>query len=557
MPKLDLFRRFEIDQEAISREVEDALGTRVPEEMEKLYTESIKSFEVGSILKGRVLAITPTEVIVDGGYKSEGAVPSEEFEDLSEVKVGDEIEVLLEAVEADSGLIRLSKRKADRIRGWERIVTQYKEGDVVKGRVMRKIKGGLLVDLGIPVFLPASQIDIKLPVDIGEYIGKEVTCKILKIDETRQNIVVSRRKLLEEGREKQKQQLLSEIQVGELRKGIVKNIADFGAFVDLGGLDGLLHITDMSWGRINHPSELLSIGQEVEVKILDVDKEKEKIALGLKQKLESPWTKVEGKYPPGTKTTGQVVNIMPYGAFVKLEDGIEGLVHISEMSWTRRVNQPTEMVSIGDTVEVVVLKVNKEKQEISLSMKQVEANPWDVIEEKYAPGTKVKGKVRNLTSYGVFVEIEEGIDGLLHISDVSWSKKVTHPSEVFKKGETIEAVVLSVDKEKKRVALGTKQLVEDPWEKKVSEKYGVGDVVKGRVTKLTNFGAFVELESGVEGLLHISELAEKKVSDPKDIVSEGQEVEVKIIKLDVGQRKLGLSLRQATNRGALQEAEKA
>ena len=557
MPKLDLFRRFEIDQEAISREVEDALGTRVPEEMEKLYTESIKSFEVGSILKGRVLAITPTEVIVDGGYKSEGAVPSEEFEDLSEVKIGDEIEVLLEAVEADSGLIRLSKRKADRIRGWERIVTQYKEGDVVKGRVMRKIKGGLLVDLGIPVFLPASQIDIKLPGDIGEYIGKEVTCKILKIDETRQNIVVSRRKLLEEGREKQKQQLLSEIQVGELRKGIVKNIADFGAFVDLGGLDGLLHITDMSWGRINHPSELLSIGQEVEVKILDVDKEKEKIALGLKQKLESPWTKVEGKYPPGTKTTGQVVNIMPYGAFVKLEDGIEGLVHISEMSWTRRVNQPTEMVSIGDTVEVVVLKVNKEKQEISLSMKQVEANPWDVIEEKYAPGTKVKGKVRNLTSYGVFVEIEEGIDGLLHISDVSWSKKVTHPSEVFKKGETIEAVVLSVDKEKKRVALGTKQLVEDPWEKKVSEKYGVGDVVKGKVTKLTNFGAFVELESGVEGLLHISELAEKKVSDPKDIVSEGQEVEVKIIKLDVGQRKLGLSLRQATNRGALQEAEKA
>src|SRR3989338_3017572 len=557
MPKLDLFRRFEIDQEAISREVEDALGPRVPEEMEKLYTDSIKSFEVGSILKGRVLAITPTEIIVDGGYKSEGAVPAEEFEDLSEVKIGDEIEVLLEAVEADSGLIRLSKRKADRIRGWERIVTKYKEGDVVKGRVMRKIKGGLLVDLGIPVFLPASQIDIKLPGDIGEYIGKEVTCKILKIDEARQNIVVSRRKLLEEGREKQKQQLLSEIQVGELRKGIVKNIADFGAFVDLGGLDGLLHITDMSWGRINHPSELLSIGQEVEVKILDVDKEKEKIALGLKQKLESPWTKVEGKYPPGTKTTGQVVNIMPYGAFVKLEDGIEGLVHISEMSWTRRVNQPTEMVSIGDTVEVVVLKVNKEKQEISLSMKQVEANPWDVIEEKYAPGTKVKGKVRNLTSYGVFVEIEEGIDGLLHISDVSWSKKVTHPSEVFKKGETIEAVVLSVDKEKKRVALGTKQLVEDPWEKKVSEKYGVGDVVKGKVTKLTNFGAFVELESGVEGLLHISELAEKKVSDPKDIVSEGQEVEVKIIKLDVGQRKLGLSLRQATNRGALQEAEKA
>ncbi|HHT9152612.1 MAG TPA: 30S ribosomal protein S1 [Candidatus Hypogeohydataceae bacterium YC40] len=557
MPRTDVLRKFEINKEEITREVEQALGTKMPEEIEKLHTESIKSFEVGSILKGRVLAVTPTEIIVDGGYKSEGTVPAEEFEDPSEIRVGDEIEVLLEAVEDDSGLIRLSKRKADRIRGWERLVSQYKEGDVVRGRVIRKIKGGLLVDLGIPVFLPASQIDVKPPGDIGEYIGKEVTCKILKIDESRQNIVVSRRKLLEEEREKQKQQLLAEIKVGEVRKGIVKNIADFGAFIDLGGLDGLLHITDMSWGRINHPSELLKIGQETEVKVLDVDKEKEKIALGLKQKMESPWEKIEEKYPQGTRTTGQVVNIMPYGAFVKLEDGIEGLVHISEMSWTRRVNQPSEMVSIGDTVEVVILKVNKEKQEISLSMKQVEANPWDVIEEKYPPGTKVKGKIRNLTSYGVFVEIEEGIDGLLHISDISWSKKVTHPSEVFKKGETIEAVVLSVDKEKKRLALGTKQLLEDPWEKGVAAKYNVGDIVKGRVTKLTNFGAFVELEAGVEGLLHISELADKKVADPKDIVSEGQELEVKIIKLDVVQRKLGLSLKQAPNRGTLQEVEKA
>jgi small subunit ribosomal protein S1 len=558
MPRIDLFRKFEIDQEAINREVDEALGQKMPEEIERLCTESIKSFEVGSILKGRVLAVTPTEIIVDGGYKSEGIVPAEEFEgQVSEVKVGDEIEVLLEGVEDDSGLIRLSKRKADRIRSWERLVTQYKEGDTVKGRVIRKIKGGLLVDLGLPVFLPASQIDIKPPGDIGEYIGKETTCKILKIDEIRQNIVVSRRKLLEEERDKQKQQLLSEIKVGELRRGIVKNIADFGVFVDLGGLDGLLHITDVSWGRISHPSEVLSIGQEIEVKVLDVDKENEKIALGLKQKSESPWAKVEERYPSKAKSTGRVVNIMPYGAFVELEDGVEGLVHISEMSWTRRINQPTEMVSIGDTVEVVILKVNKEKQEISLSMKQVEANPWDVIEEKYPAGTKVKGKIRNLTSYGAFVEIEEGIDGLLHVSDVSWSKKITHPSEVFKKGETVEAVVLSVDKEKKRVALGMKQLVEDPWEKVVSEKYSVGDVVKGKVSKLTNFGAFVELEPGVEGLLHISELADKKVTDPKDVVSEGQEVEVKIIKLDVGQRKLGLSLRQATNKGALQEAEKA
>ncbi|MDO8137637.1 MAG: 30S ribosomal protein S1 [Candidatus Brocadiales bacterium] len=566
MPKVDVIRQYNINLEEIEKELEEALGTKKPEEMEKLYTESIRNFEVGSIIKGKVLAVTPTEIIIDGGYKSEGMIPTEEFDDLSEIKVGDEMELLLESVEDDSGLIKLSKRKADRIRGWEKIITEYKEGDVVTGRVIRKIKGGLLVDLGIPVFLPASQIDVKPPGDIANYIGKEVTCRILKIDESRQNIVVSRRRLLEEERDKQKQKLLAEIKVGETRKGVVKNLADFGAFVDMGGLDGLLHITDMSWGRISHPSEMLSIGQEIEVKILDVDKEKDKIALGLKQTTESPWAKVEEKYPPGTKVAGQVVNIMPYGAFVKLEDGIEGLVHISEMSWTRRINQPSELVAIGNTVEVVILKVNKEKQEISLSMKQTEVSPWDLIEQKYSPGTKVKGKVRNLASYGVFVEIEEGIDGLLHVSDISWSKKVTHPSEVFKKGDTVEAVVLSVDKEKKRVALGMKQLAADPWLKDIPEKYAMGDIVKGRVTKITNFGAFVELEPGVEGLLHISELAEKKVSDPQEVVSIGDELEVKIIRLDVAQRKLGLSLKQApapkaeeakAEEGTLQGAEKS
>jgi small subunit ribosomal protein S1 len=566
MPRVDVIRQYNINLEEIEKELEEALGTKKPEEMEKLYTESIRNFEVGSIIKGKVLAVTPTEIIIDGGYKSEGVIPAEEFDDLSEIRVGDEMELLLEAVEDDSGLIKLSKRKADRIRGWEKIITEYKEGDVVTGRVIRKIKGGLLVDLGIPVFLPASQIDVKPPGDIANYIGKEVTCRILKIDESRQNIVVSRRRLLEEERDKQKQKLLAEIQVGETRKGVVKNLADFGAFVDMGGLDGLLHITDMSWGRISHPSEMLSIGQEIEVKILDVDKEKDKIALGLKQTTESPWAKVEEKYPPGTKVAGQVVNIMPYGAFVKLEDGIEGLVHISEMSWTRRINQPSELVAIGNTVEVVILKVNKEKQEISLSMKQTEVSPWDLIEQKYSPGTKVKGKVRNLASYGVFVEIEEGIDGLLHVSDISWSKKVTHPSEVFKKGDTVEAVVLSVDKEKKRVALGMKQLAADPWLKDIPAKYAMGDIVKGRVTKITNFGAFVELEPGVEGLLHISELAEKKVSDPQEVVSIGDELEVKIIRLDVAQRKLGLSLKQApapkaeeakAEEGTLQGAEKS
>lgn len=545
MPRVDVVRQYDIDLAEIEREVEAAVGVGLPGEMEKVYTESIRNFEAGSILKGKVLALTPTDVIIDCGYKSEGVIPSDEFDNISRLKVGDEIEVLLETVEDDSGLIKLSKRKADRIRGWEKVITRYKEGDVVTGTVTRKIKGGLLVDLGIPVFLPASQIDVKPPGDIAEYIGKEVTCKILKIDETRQNIVVSRRRLLEEEREGLKLQLLAEIKVGDLRKGVVKNIADFGAFVDLGGLDGLLHITDMSWGRISHPTDMLTIGQEIEVRVLGIDKEKEKIALGLKQKTESPWAKVEERYPAGNRVSGQVVNIMPYGAFVKLEDGIEGLVHVSEMSWTRRVNHPSEMVSIEDTVEVLILKVNKEKQEISLSMKQTEENPWDRIEQRYPPGKKISGTVRNLANYGAFVEIEDGIDGLLHVSDISWSKKVTHPGEMLKKGDTIEAVVLSVDKEKKRVALGMKQLEKDPWESDIPNKYQVGGLVKGKVTKLTNFGAFVELEKGIEGLLHVSEMSNKKVSDPQGLVSIGDEIEVKIIRLDASNRKLGLSMKQA------------
>ena len=545
MPRVDVVRQYDIDLAEIEREVEAAVGVGLPGEMEKVYTESIRNFEAGSILKGKVLALTPTDVIIDCGYKSEGVIPSDEFDNISRLKVGDEIEVLLETVEDDSGLIKLSKRKADRIRGWEKVITRYKEGDVVTGTVTRKIKGGLLVDLGIPVFLPASQIDVKPPGDIAEYIGKEVTCKILKIDETRQNIVVSRRRLLEEEREGLKLQLLAEIKVGDLRKGVVKNIADFGAFVDLGGLDGLLHITDMSWGRISHPTDMLTIGQEIEVRVLGIDKEKEKIALGLKQKTESPRAKVEERYPAGSRVSGQVVNIMPYGAFVKLEDGIEGLVHVSEMSWTRRVNHPSEMVSIEDTVEVLILKVNKEKQEISLSMKQTEENPWDRIEQRYPPGKKISGTVRNLANYGAFVEIEDGIDGLLHVSDISWSKKVTHPGEMLKKGDTIEAVVLSVDKEKKRVALGMKQLEKDPWESDIPNKYQVGGIVKGKVTKLTNFGAFVELEKGIEGLLHVSEMSDKKVSDPQGLVSIGDEIEVKIIRLDASNRKLGLSMKRA------------
>ena len=551
----DILKEYNVNLEDVEREVAAIMAEENTQaKIDSTYLTSVQNFEVGTVLKGRVLRILGDNVIIDCGYKSEGMIPKFEFDDPSEINLGEEIEVLLEAVEDDSGLIKLSKRKADRIRGWERVIEKYKEGDIITGRVTRKIKGGLLVDMGVPIFLPASQIDVKPPGDIAQYIVKEVTCKILKIDESRQNIVVSRRKLIEEDRDKKKKELMAEIEVGQVRKGVVKNIADFGAFIDLGGLDGLLHITDMSWGRISHPSEVLAIDDEVEVKILDIDKEKEKVALGLKQKSENPWVNIETKYPVGTRVKGQVVNIMSYGAFVKLETGIEGLVHISEMSWTRRINHPSEMVAIGDMVEVVVLKIDREKEEISLSMKQTEVNPWTIIEEKYPAGTKVKGRVRNLTNYGAFIEIEEGVDGLLHISDMSWAKKVGHPSEIVKKGDKIEALVLSVDREKKRVALGLKQLSDDPWTKEIPDKFKVNDVVKGKVTKLTNFGAFLELGKGIEGLLHVSEFSNEKVTNPADVVNIGDDLEVRVIRIEPEARKIGLSLRKMADSDSRQSA---
>ncbi|MBM4053850.1 MAG: 30S ribosomal protein S1 [Planctomycetes bacterium] len=554
--KRDYLKEYNVNIADIEKDVESIMAAeRAKNNVQSAYYDSVQHFEVNSILKGRIISSIGDNVIVDCGYKSEGMVPKYEFDDPSEIKTGEEIEVLLEAVEDDSGLIKLSKRKADRIRGWETVISKYKEGDIITGRIIRKIKGGLLVDIGVPIFLPASQIDVKPPGDIAQYVGQELTCRILKIDEERQNIVVSRRKLIEEEREKKKKELLTEIEAGQIRKGVVKNIADFGAFIDLGGMDGLLHITDMSWGRISHPSEMLAIDDEIEVKILEVDKEKEKVALGLKQKTDNPWFNIEEKYPVGSKVKGQVVNIMSYGAFVKLETGIEGLVHISEMSWTRRINHPSEIVAIGDMVEVVVLKIDREKEEISLSIKQTEVNPWTVIEEKYPAGTKIKGRVRNLTNYGAFIEIEEGVDGLLHISDMSWAKKVAHPSEIVKKGDKIEAVVLSVDREKKRVALGLKQLHDDPWEKEIPEKFKVGDIVKGHVTKLANFGAFLELGKGIEGLLHVSEFSDKKISNPADAVNVGDELEVKIIRIEPEARKIGLSLRKLSeNIGETEEA---
>ena len=510
------------------------------------YFEKGQNFDIGGIVSGTVIEIVGDQVIVDVGYKSEGLVPLNEWEDGEDPpKPGDAVEVLLEGMEDETGEIVLSRKKAHRMRQWEMVISKYHEGDSVSGKVTRKIKGGLLVDIGVNVFLPASQVDIRRPSDIADYIDQEIHCMILKIDEGRRNIVVSRRKLIEITREQLKKNLLSEIEVGQVRKGTVKNIADFGAFVDLGGIDGLLHITDMSWGRINHPSDMVKIDDQIEVMVLHVDKDREKIALGLKQKSASPWENVADKYPVATRVMGEVVNVMSYGAFVKLEEGIEGLVHISEMSWTKRINHPSELVNIGDKIEVVVLGINKEKQEISLGMKQTQTNPWDQVANKYPPNTMIEGTVRNLTNYGAFIEIEEGIDGLLHISDMSWTRKIGHPNEVLEKGQKISCQVLNVDQERKRIALGLKQLKDDPWETDIPNRYGPGDVVTGKVTKLTNFGVFVELEPGLEGLLHISELADHKVDSPEEVVNVGDDIEVKILRVDRAERKIGLSRKKA------------
>jgi len=541
----NLIESLNISDDEIEQQMAAALGEDFSESsLGDLVKETVEH-SPGTILTGHVVNVIGNDVIIEVGLKSEGVVDVNEFDNSSDIKQGQEVEVLLEEVESDSGLVVLSKRKADRIRGWERIIAHNKEGDVVSGRVMRKIKGGLLVDIGVPAFLPASQVDIRRPHDIGEYIGQTIEAKILKIDEDRRNIVVSRRRLIEEQRAEAKDKLMAEIEEGQLRKGVVKNIADFGAFVDLGGIDGLLHITDMSWGRIGHPSEVVKIDEEIEIMVLNVDREKEKIALGLKQKTPSPWEQVEQGYPVGTHVKGEVVNIMSYGAFVKLEEGLEGLVHISEMSWTRRINHPSELVSAGDEVEVVVLEINKDKQEISLGMKQAEVNPWTLVKQKYPPGTVINGIVRNMTNYGAFIEIEEGIDGLLHVTDLSWTRKVGHPAEMLKKAQELQCVVLAVDEEKMRVALGLKQLTEDPWLRQIPEHYLPGQIVRGHVTKITNFGVFVELEEDLEGLLHVSELADHKVENPQDVVKIGEELEVKILRVDTEDRKIGLSLKRA------------
>jgi len=534
-----------LSREEIEKQISEMFTEKDSEHLEEVLRSRVDARLPGTIVKGRIVSRIGNDVIVEVGLKSEGAVDVSEFDSPDEIEVGKEIEVLLEDMDSGEGLIVLSKRKADRIRGWETVIATKKEGDVVTGKVIRRIKGGLLVDIGVPVFLPASQVDIRRPGDISRFIGKEVECKIVKIDVEGRNIVISRRRLIEEERQSSKEKILAEIEVGQLRKGVVKNIADFGVFVDLGGVDGLLHISDLSWGRISHPSEVVKLDEEIECVVIGVDKEAEKISLGLKQKTASPWENIEERYPVGSRVKGVVVNVMGYGVFVRLEEGVEGLVHISEMSWTKRLAHPSEMLNVGDEIEVVVLNVNKEKREISLGLKQTEVNPWAVASQKYPPGTIVTARVRSMTNFGAFVEIEPGIDGMIHISDLSWTKKYNHPSEMLENGQEVKCLVLEVDTEKQRISLGIKELTEDPWVRAIPEKYIAGQIIKGKITKLTNFGAFVELEPGLEGLLHISELADHKVEKPQDVVKLGDEVEVKILRVDTDSRKIGLSLRRA------------
>ena len=540
----NIVNKLGLSEEKLDQQISEMFSDQDNEFLEEALQTKVDSRLPGAILKGTIVSQIGNDVIVEVGLKSEGIVDAGEFEGSDNIVMGADIEVLLEDTDSESGLVLLSKRKADIIKGWETILSTKKEGDVVKGRVIRRIKGGLLVDIGVPVFLPASQVDIRKPGDISRFIGKEVDCKVLKIDVEGRNIVISRRKLIEEERHSSKEKILSEIEVGQLRKGVVKNIADFGVFVDLGGLDGLLHISDLSWGRISHPSEVVKLDQEIECVVVGVDKEHEKISLGLKQKTSSPWEDVERRYPIGARVKGKVVNVMNYGVFIRLEDGIEGLVHISEMSWTRRLAHPGEVVNLGDEIEVIVLNVNKEKQEISLGIKQTQTNPWAIASQKYPAGTVVTTKVRSLTNFGAFVEIEPGVDGMVHISDLSWTRKHSHPGEALQKGQEVKCVVLEVNVEKRRVSLGIKQITEDPWIRAIPDKYIPGHIIKGKVAKLTNFGAFVELEPDLEGLLHISELADHKIDKPQDIVKVDDEVEVKILKVDTDARKIGLSLRR-------------
>jgi small subunit ribosomal protein S1 len=507
----------------------------------EMIAASFRELHEGSIVKGRILEIKPQVVLVDIGYKSEGAIPSNEFED-EDIQVGDEIEVLLEKLENDEGMVVLSKEKAAYKQNWEKIASVFRDGGLVKGKVKSVVKGGLMVNVGVEAFLPGSQIDIIPPKDLNEYVGKVFEFKIVKINDDRKNIVLSRREVIEAERAEQRQKFLEGVNPGDKVIGVVKNITDFGVFVDLNGMDGLLHITDMSWGRLNHPTELVGIGQRLEVQILEVNREKERVSLGLKQLQNNPWENIEGRYPVGQNVRGKVTKLVAYGAFCELEEGVEGLIHVSELSWTKRIARPSDVLTVGQEINAVVLGINKDERKISLGVRQLDTNPWDDIDVRYPIGTVITRPVRNLTAYGAFVELEEGIDGMIHVSDLSWTRKINHPSEMLKTGQEVEATVLGIDKANQRISLGMKQLDTDPWSV-IDTRFKVGDVVKGKVAKIASFGAFVELEGDIDGLVHISQLSEDHVAKVKDIINVGDEVEARVIKVDKVERRIGLSVK--------------
>ena len=515
-------------------------------EMKELLAKSkaIRDYKEGSIVKGTILEIRPREVLVDIGYKSEGAIASHEFDDIADLQVGDEVEVLICRLENDEGMVILSKERAAAKQNWEKIVKVFDEGGLIKGKVKAVVKGGLLVNVGVEAFLPGSQIDVIPPKDLTQFVGNTYDFKIVKLNDDRRNVVLSRREIIEAERSEKRGAFMGSKKPGDIVKGIVKNITDFGAFVDLDGMDGLLHITDITWGRLNHPSEVLKVGMELDVVILEINKDKERVSLGLKQNLKNPWDKIEERFAVGAKVKGKVTNLMPYGAFIELEEGVEGLIHVSELSWTKRIARPSDVLTMGQEIEAIVLGVNKDEQKISLGVRQLDTNPWDEMEHKYPIGKTVKGTVRNMTAYGAFVELEEGVDGMVHVSDMSWTRKINHPSECLKKGDEVEAVVIDIDKNAQRISLGVKQLEDDPW-KDIEQRFKIGDKVKGKVGKIAAFGAFVELDGGIDGLVHISQISEDRIEKVKDVLKVGQELEARVIKVDKAERRIGLSIKAA------------
>ncbi len=513
--------------------------------MEELLAESnIQPLVEGSIIPGTITEIRQSEVIVDIGSKSEGAIPHVEFIDVGELEVGSQIEVYLDKIEDKEGNPIVSFDKAEQKKNWENILAKCEEGSIVQGRVKAKVKGGLMISIGVDSFLPSSQIDIQPPKNLDQYVGQTYDFKVLKINQERRNIVVSRRELIEEQRAEKRRALLEEVKPGDRRRGIVKNTTDYGAFIDLDGLDGLLHITDMSWGRISHPSEMVKTGEEIEVMIIEVDRDKERVSLGLKQLNSNPWEKIEEKYPVGARVMGKVVNLVQYGAFIEIEEGVEGLVHVTEMSWTKRINKPSEVLKIGEAVEAVVLGIQKDEQKISLGLRQLEENPWDMARHNYPVGARVRGQVRNLTSYGAFVELEEGIDGMVHVSDMSWTRKINHPSEMLKKGDEVDAIVLDVDSSNQRISLGMKQVTDDPW-LSIEKFFKMGDVVEGEITKITSYGFFVQLSHDIDGLVHISQISEDRIEKIKEVHGIGDTVNARVIKIDREDRRIGLSIKAA------------